>query len=155
MDPYSCAHSITLRWFAPTWICLNHVAGFQTVHDWDIQNYSWAVRFFPNISFSSALLCATLCCTRQHMITKTQNNENNRCWVWRGPLEIIWSNAPAQAGSARAGCPAPCPAGFRVSPLMEAPQPLWDLFQCLMTHSKNKNKTSNFFLRSDGFWLFF
>jgi len=33
--------------------------------------------------------------------------------------------APAQAGSAKAGCPGPCPVRFCISPQMEASQPLW------------------------------
>jgi len=30
---------------------------------------------------------------------------------WQGPLWVIWSNPPAEAGSPRAGCTAPCPGG--------------------------------------------
>lgn len=44
---------------------------------------------------------------------------------WKGLLEVIWSNPPAQAGTHGAGCPTPCPSGFWRSPVEETPQPLW------------------------------
>lgn len=42
----------------------------------------------------------------QH-ITESQNG-----WGWEGPLEVILSNPPAQAGSPRAGWQGSCPEGF-------------------------------------------
>lgn len=38
--------------------------------------------------------------------------ESKNGWGWKRPLEVIWSNYPAQAGSSRASCPGPCPNSF-------------------------------------------
>lgn len=44
-------------------------------------------------------------------------------WLrWKGTSQYHLIRPPAQAGLARAGCPALCPLGFRISPWMEAPQ---------------------------------
>lgn len=36
---------------------------------------------------------------------KTSNRMLQICSDWKGPLEVIWSKPPTQAGSLRAGCP--------------------------------------------------
>ena len=39
-----------------------------------------------------------------HRITESQNSRG-----WKGPLWVIQSNPPAEAGSSTAGCTGPCP----------------------------------------------
>ena len=39
---------------------------------------------------------------------------------WKGPVEVLWSKASAQAGSLRAGCPGARPGEFWVSPRSSA-----------------------------------
>ena len=39
---------------------------------------------------------------------------------WKGPVEVLWSKASAQAGSLRAGCPGARPGEFGVSPRSSA-----------------------------------
>ena len=39
-------------------------------------------------------------------ITESQNGRG-----WKGPLWVIYSNPPAEAGSPTAGCTGPCPGG--------------------------------------------
>jgi len=39
-------------------------------------------------------------------ITESQNGRG-----WKGPLWVIWSNPPAEAGSPTVGCRGPCPGG--------------------------------------------
>jgi len=53
-------------------------------------------------------------------ITESQNVRG-----WKGPLWVIKSNSPAQAGSPTAGCTGPCPGGSSISPEKETPQPPW------------------------------
>ena len=53
-------------------------------------------------------------------ITESQNGQG-----WQGPLWVIQSNPPAQAGSPRAGCTGPRPGGSWISPEKETPQPSW------------------------------
>lgn len=59
--------------------------------------------------------------------------------IWRGPLGTIWSNAPARAGSATAGCPGLCPVrvwiSLRISKVLQGYFTTWldDLCQCLNT----------------------
>ena len=43
----------------------------------------------------------------------------------------------ATAGSPRASCPGPCPAGFLITPCMETSQPLW--VPCSSSHSHSKS----------------
>ena len=54
----------------------------------------------------------------QHRITESQNGRG-----WKGPLWVIWSNPPAEAGSPTAGCTGSCPGGSWISPEKETPQP--------------------------------
>lgn len=55
---------------------------------------------------------------------------------WKNPLDVIWSNPPAQAGSPKACCPEPCSEGFWVCISMETPQPHWATCACAHPHSK-------------------
>lgn len=59
--------------------------------------------------------------------------ESQDVWGWKGPLEIILSYFPAQAGTCRTSSPGPRPQGFWISPKMEAPQPLGNLCLCSAT----------------------
>ena len=43
--------------------------------------------------------------------------ESQSGWGWKGPLKIIWSSPPVQAGPPRASCPGPHPDGFWLSPI--------------------------------------
>ena len=52
--------------------------------------------------------------------TESQNGRG-----WKGPLWVISSNSPAEAGSPTAGCTGPCPGGSWISPEKETPQPPW------------------------------
>lgn len=45
-------------------------------------------------------------------VQSTTLTESHSHFGWKGPCVIIWFKHPAQAGSATAGCPGPCPAGF-------------------------------------------
>jgi len=38
--------------------------------------------------------------------------ESQNAVGWKTPLEVILSNTPDQEGSARSGCPGPCPYDF-------------------------------------------
>lgn len=46
-------------------------------------------------------------------------------WGWKGTMELILSNFPAQARPPRASCPGPCLDSFWTSPRTEKPQPFW------------------------------
>lgn len=58
-------------------------------------------------------------------------------WVWKGDLDVIWSNYPTQAEWLRWGCPGSCRGGFLVSPRMESPQPLWATCCKSQSHSQS------------------
>lgn len=63
----------------------------------------------------------------QRVIVEPRNG-----WVWKGPLGITSSNAPAEARSARLSCPGLCPVRVWASPQMETLQPLLGtLLQCV------------------------
>ena len=53
-------------------------------------------------------------------ITESQHGRG-----WKGPLWVIQSNPPAEAGSPRTGCTGPPPGGSWISPEKETPQPPW------------------------------
>jgi len=55
------------------------------------------------------------CSPRCH--TESQNVRG-----WKGPLWVIQSNPPAEAGSPTAGCTGPCPGGSWISPEKETPR---------------------------------
>ena len=63
-------------------------------------------------------------------------------WGWKGPLEITSSNLPAQAGSARAGCPV----RFLISARMETPPPLWATYASVQLPSHTSSKIRQPFL---------
>jgi len=56
-------------------------------------------------------------------------------WDWKGPLEAIWSNSPAQARPARAGGPGSCPDGFWISPRRKTTTSLGNLCHCSVTRT--------------------
>lgn len=45
--------------------------------------------------------------------------ESQSAWVWKGPVEVMLSNVPAQAGFPRSGYPETCPDCFWTSPKRE------------------------------------
>ena len=65
------------------------------------------------------------------LITESQNG-----WGWKGPLEVIWSNTPAQAGPPRSACLGPSPGHFWISPRMQTQLPLWAT--CACAHSPSQ-----------------
>lgn len=42
-----------------------------------------------------------------HGLTFRGITESRNGWSWKGPVEVILSNLPAQVGLPRAGCPGP------------------------------------------------
>ena len=71
------------------------------------------------------MCCAPMClwlfsALAFHRITESLTGRG-----WKGPLWVIWSNPPAEAGSPRAGCTGPCLGGSGISPEKETPQPPW------------------------------
>ena len=69
-------------------------------------------------------------------ITESQNVRG-----WKGPLWVIWSNSPAEAGSPAAGCTGPCPGGSWISPEKETPQPPW--VACFRASSPSEGRSSS------------
>lgn len=60
----------------------------------------------------------------------------HNCWDWKGPKDIIQSNAFASEGLSRAGCPWLCPVEFLKSPKrFRIPNPC----QCFTTHTVKKD----------------
>ena len=73
-------------------------------------------------------------CLQHKALTESQSG-----WGWKGPLEVVWSNLPAQAGPPRASRPGPCPDDFWTSLRMETPQPPWETwYQCSVTLTVKK-----------------
>lgn len=72
-----------------------------------------------HIMKSSFLTCI---CARYRNQMFSQASQDS--WGWKAPVDAIPSSSPAQAVSARAGCPGPHPLAFQVFPWMETPQPV-------------------------------
>jgi len=70
-------------------------------------------------------------------ITESQNSRG-----WKGPLWVIWSKPPAEAGSPTAGCKGPCPGGSWISPEKETPQPPWAAYSSAPSPSEGRNSSS-------------
>lgn len=49
----------------------------------------------------------------------SENHSHRMVHVWKGPVELIYSNLPAQAGSPRAHYSGLCPDSFQISPEKE------------------------------------
>lgn len=64
------------------------------------------------------------------LLTELQNVEG-----WKGPLRVVCSSAPGQAGPAV--CPGPCPIRFLTSPRVETPQLSW-LACALLNYSRSE-----------------
>ena len=56
--------------------------------------------------FSPQIFGAMVCCRSAERITESQRGRG-----WKGPLWVIYSNPPAEAGSPTVGCRGPCPGG--------------------------------------------
>ena len=61
---------------------------------------------------------------------------------WKGPLWVIQSNPPAQAGSPRAGCTRPHPGGSAISPEKETLQPPWAACSSAPSPSEGRSSSS-------------
>ena len=72
-----------------------------------------------------------------HRITESQNSRG-----WKGPLWVIKSNPPAEAGSPTAGCTGPCPGRFWISPEKETPQPPWAACSSAPSPSERRSSSS-------------
>jgi len=72
-----------------------------------------------------------------HRITESQNVRG-----WKGPLWVIQSNPPAQAGSPTAGCRGPCPGRSWISPEKETPQPPWAACSSAPSPSEGRSSSS-------------
>ena len=69
--------------------------------------------------------------------TESQNGRG-----WKGPLWVIWSNPPAEAGSPTAGYTGPCPGGSWISPEKETPQPPWAACSSAPSPSEGRSSSS-------------
>ena len=78
-------------------------------------------------------------CTKPpcYRITETQNSRD-----WKGPLWVILSNPPAEAGSPTAGCTGPCPGGSWISLEKENPQPPWAACSSAPSPSEGRSSSS-------------
>lgn len=59
-------------------------------------------------------------------------------WDWQRPLDIVWSSTLLTAGSAKAGCPGPCPVRSWIAPLGKTSQPLWTICSSTWPHTGKK-----------------
>ena len=73
---------------------------------------------------------------QNHRITETQNGRG-----WKGPLWVIKSKHPDEAGSPTAGCIGPRPGGSWISPEKESTQPLWGA--CSRAPSPSEGRSSS------------
>jgi len=68
----------------------------------------------------SCVACPSKLCCFPDAVGWSQNHRG-----WKGPLWVILSNPPGEAGSPTVGCTGPCPGGSGISPEKETPQPPW------------------------------
>lgn len=66
--------------------------------------------------------------TKFNSNTSAFRTESGNSWGWKGSLEVIQSNPPAQAGQPRANSAQPCPEGVWIYLRRETPWPLWATF---------------------------
>ncbi|GAB0182080.1 mitochondrial enolase superfamily member 1 [Grus japonensis] len=89
----------------------------------ELQNHGKSVTFDPltctRKDWIAVLLIKALYFNPCHLRTESLSPASERvCKVcllargWKGPLEVIWSNPPPQAGPPRASCPRPYPDNF-------------------------------------------
>ena len=64
----------------------------------------------------------------QGTVVLLQNNY--KIGGWKRPLDAMWSNSPAQAGTHKAGCPEAHLDDFSMSSRRETLQPLWAIYSC-------------------------
>ena len=102
----------------------------------------WHFQYIPQVSvpFTARLLPAESF-TGSWWVTESQNGRG-----WNGPLWVIWSNPPAEAGSPTVGCRGPCPGRSWISPEKETPQPPWAACSSAPSPSEGRSSSS----RSDG-----
>jgi len=72
-----------------------------------------------------------------------KESQNHRMvGVGKGPLWVIQSNPPAEAGSPTAGCTGPCPGGSWISPERETPQRPWAACSSAPSPSEGRSSSS-------------
>lgn len=108
-------------------------------------NYCYAVLTFNIFSSSIPITAGYLTTNKQPSLQSSYLHEPSSIGIantqylcypesqngrgWKGTLEVIWPNFPAQPGSSRASCSGQYSDAFWVSPNMETLQPLGNFLQ--------------------------
>ena len=85
------------------------------------------------------------CAAARHPAPCAKTQPGHRIPAWwgvAGPSGGHPAQPPAQAGSPRAGCTAPCPGGAGISPEKETPQPPWTAWARAPSPSEGRSSSS-------------